>query len=243
MIRCIDVHKSYVKNKETIAGVSFDIEDGMIFGLLGPNGAGKTTLMQMVATLMKPTSGTILIDGMTADRNLLEIHRNIGFLTTEIKLDPLSTPDRLFSFFAELYDIPKTEIAKRRQESFGRFGIEPFADKRIVELSTGMKQKVSIAISLIHNPKFIIFDEPTNGLDILTSKQVLDYLKELRSSGHAILLSTHIFSLAESLCDRIAVLIDGRIAAAGTVNELIDLTGAKTFEEAFFKLYMDNHKE
>ena len=243
MIRVMDVHKSYTKEKETIKGVSFEVKEGEIFGLLGPNGAGKTTLMQMIATLMKPTSGIIAIDDMTADKDLLEIHRKIGFLTNEIKLDPLSTPNRLFDFFAELYDIPKSELESRREESFKRFGIGPFADKRIIELSTGMKQKISIAISLIHNPPIIIFDEPTNGLDILTSKQVTDYLKELRDQGHAIILSTHIFSVAEELCDEIAILVDGKIAAQGTVEELIEQSEADSFENAFFKIYVANHVE
>ena len=221
MIKVVDVHKSYTKENETIKGVSFEVREGQIFGLLGPNGAGKTTLMQMIATLMKPTSGQILIDGLSADKNLLDIHRKIGFLTNEIKLDPMSTPNNLFEFFAELYDIPADELRDRRDLSFARFGITPFADKRINELSTGMKQKISIAISLIHNPPVIIFDEPTNGLDILTSKQVTDYLKELKEQGHAIILSTHIFSVAEELCDEIAILVDGRIAAQGTFEQLV----------------------
>ena len=171
MIKLDDVHKSYTKDHETIKGVSFEVSEGQIFGLLGPNGAGKTTLMQMIATLMKPTSGEITIDGLSAKKDLLEIHRKIGFLTNEIKLDPMSTPNQLFDFFANLYDIPENELRDRKDVSFARFGISPFADKRINELSTGMKQKISIAISLIHDPPVIIFDEPTNGLDILTSKQ------------------------------------------------------------------------
>lgn len=243
MIQLIDVHKSYTKDHETIKGVSFEVHEGQIFGLLGPNGAGKTTLMQMIATLMKPTSGEIIIDGLSGEKNLLEIHRKIGFLTNEIKLDPLSTPNILFDFFAKLYDIPESELRDRRDESFARFGISPFADKRFNELSTGMKQKISIAISLIHNPPVIIFDEPTNGLDILTSKQVTDYLKDLKAQGHAIILSTHIFSVAEELCDEIAMLIDGSIVAQGTVDELVAQTEAKNFEEAFFKIYVENHKE
>ena len=243
MIQLTDVHKSYTKDHETIKGVSFEVHEGEIFGLLGPNGAGKTTLMQMIATLMKPTSGSILIDGLSADKNLLDIHRKIGFLTNEIKLDPMSTPNVLFDFFAKLYDIPKEELRDRRDESFARFGISPFANKRINELSTGMKQKISIAISLIHKPPVIIFDEPTNGLDILTSKQVTDYLTELRNQGHAIILSTHIFSVAEELCDDIAVLIDGSIVAQGSVEQLIAQAQVNTFEEAFFKIYVENHKE
>jgi len=243
MIQLVDVHKSYTKEHETIKGVSFEVQEGQIFGLLGPNGAGKTTLMQMIATLMKPTSGQILIDGLSADKDLLEIHRKIGFLTNEIKLDPMSTPNILFDFFAKLYDIPEEDLRDRKAESFARFGISPFADKRINELSTGMKQKISIAISLIHNPPVIIFDEPTNGLDILTSKQVTDYLKELKDKGHAIILSTHIFSVAEELCDEIAILVDGKIAAQGSVEELVKQAGVENFENAFFKIYVENHVE
>ena len=243
MIKLVDVHKSYTKEHETIKGVSFEVSEGQIFGLLGPNGAGKTTLMQMIATLMKPTSGQILIDGLSADKDLLAIHRKIGFLTNEIKLDPMSTPNILFDFFAKLYDIPEEDLKDRKAESFARFGIAPFADKRINELSTGMKQKISIAISLIHNPPVIIFDEPTNGLDILTSKQVTDYLKELKAKGHAIILSTHIFSVAEELCDEIAILVDGKIAAQGSVEELVKQADVENFEKAFFKIYVENHVE
>ena len=137
----------------------------------------------------------------------------------------------------------KEDLKDRKDESFARFGILPFADKRINELSTGMKQKISIAISLIHNPPVIIFDEPTNGLDILTSKQVTDYLKELKTKGHAIILSTHIFSVAEELCDEIAILVDGRIAAQGTVEQLVAQAEVETFEKAFFKIYVENHVE
>ena len=243
MIRVNDIHKSYTKTSETIKGVSFEIGKGTIFGLLGPNGAGKTTLMQIIATLMKPTSGTIEIAGMSPEKDLLKIHSLIGFLTTEIKLDPVSTPDDLFDFFADLYDIPKNEIKQRKEKAFNRFGITPFAKRKISELSTGMKQKISIAISLLHEPPIIIFDEPTNGLDILTSRQVTDYLKELKSEGRCIVLSTHIFSVAEELCDEVAILVDGMIVAQGTVDELVKMSGEKNFEDAFLKIYVENHKE
>ena len=238
-----DLCKTFPGGKEVLKHIWLSFFPGAKIGVIGPNGAGKTTLMQMIATLMRPTSGQILIDGLSSDKDLLEIHRKIGFLTNEIKLDPMSTPNNLFNFFAELYDIPANELKARKEESFARFGITPFADKRFNELSTGMKQKISIAISLIHNPPVIIFDEPTNGLDILTSKQVTDYLKELKDKGHAIILSTHIFSVAEELCDDIAILVDGRIAAQGTVQELINQAEVETFEKAFFKIYVDNHVE
>ncbi|MCQ2534904.1 MAG: ABC transporter ATP-binding protein [Clostridia bacterium] len=243
MIEVNKVSKRYNKDFLVVKEISFSVNEGEIFGLLGPNGAGKTTLMQMMATLLKPTSGDITIEGFNTVTEAQSIKKIIGFLTTEIKLDPMSTPNNLFDFFGELYDIEPEEILRRKQESFTRFGITPFADKRIVELSTGMKQKVSIVISLIHNPKIIIFDEPTNGLDILTQRQVMDYLIELKNEGKSVILSTHIFSVADELCDRTAVMVDGRIVAIGTSDELIASTNSKNFEGAFFKLYSDNHKE
>ena len=243
MIQVNHVSKRYNRSAMVVRDVSFHVGKGQIFGLLGPNGAGKTTLMQMISTLLKPTSGSISIAGMETDRSPQLIRRNIGFLTSEIKLDPLSTPNQLFDFFGELYDIPKEKIPEKKKESFERFGITPFADKRIVELSTGMKQKISIVISLIHDPNVIIFDEPTNGLDILTSRQVMDYLLELKAQGRSVLLSTHIFSVAEQLCDEIAILVDGTIVEQGSAAELTERTGSTSFEEAFFKLYTQYHKE
>ncbi|MCR4669927.1 MAG: ABC transporter ATP-binding protein [Saccharofermentans sp.] len=243
MIEVINVSKRYSSDEMVVKGVSFDVKPGTIYGLLGPNGAGKTTLMLMMATLLKPTEGQIRICGNDISVDTLEIHKKIGFLTTEVKLDPLSTPDKLYDFFASLYDLPKDGLEERKINAFNRFGITPFMNKRIVDLSTGMKQKISICISLIHDPPVIIFDEPTNGLDILTSKQVTDYLKDLAKEGRTIILSTHIFSLAESLCDEIGVLVDGNIVASGSVKDLCSLTGKDSFEDAFFDLYTKNHKE
>ncbi len=224
MISLKDIHKSYNKSSETIKGVSFEVTAGEVYGLLGPNGAGKTTLMQMISTLSSPTSGDITICGMSPAKDRLKIHEKIGFLTTEVKLDPLSTPDKLYDFFAALYNIDKAEVPARKQIAFERFGIHPFANKRIIELSTGMKQKVSIAISLIHEPPVII-------------------LLELKDQGRAIILSTHIFSVAEDLCDRIGILVDGKIVAEGNSKELMGLTGTCRFEDAFFTLYKENHHE
>ena len=243
MLEVQNVCKRYGEDKLVVDDVSFSVDKGEIYGLLGPNGAGKTSLMLMIATLLKPTAGTITIDGLSAPKDTLEIHSKIGFLTTEVKLDPLSTPNKLYDFFAELYSLPVHKIAEMKAEDFDRFGIGPFADKRIVDLSTGMKQKVSIAISLMHRPSLIIFDEPTNGLDILTSKQVTDYLLQLKAEGRTIILSTHIFQLVESLCDRIGVLVDGHLVAEGSAEELTRQTESRNFEEAFFKIYTSHHSE
>jgi len=243
MIEVSHVSKQYSGSADVVADVSFSVKDGVIFGLLGPNGAGKTTLMQMIATLLIPSQGDILINGLNTRTDEREIRRNIGFLTSEVKLDPFSTPDKLFRFFGDLYGIDRKTVEQRKEESFARFDIAPFAQKKIIELSTGMKQKISIAISLIHNPPVVIFDEPTNGLDILTARQVTDYLRELRASGRTILLSTHIFSVSQDLCDEIAVLVDGHVVALGSIASLKETTGTGSFEDAFFRLYTENHKE
>jgi sodium transport system ATP-binding protein len=243
MIEVSHVSKQYLHNINVVNDVTFTVETNRIYGLLGPNGAGKTTLMQMIATLLKPTSGIITVCGMNAVDQAREIHRQIGFLTSEVRLDPYSTPNKLFDFFGKLYGLSPAKIRDKKAESFERFGIGPFADKKIVELSTGMRQKISIAISLIHNPPVVIFDEPTNGLDILTAYQVTEYLRELGRSGHAVLLSTHIFSVAESLCDKLGVIIDGRIVAEGGIPEINTQAGADSFEKAFLNLYKVHHKE
>ena len=243
MISVSHVTKKYQNTKNVVEDVSFTVGEGRIFGLLGPNGAGKTTLMQMISTLLTPTEGDITIYGLNTKEQPREIRKKIGFLTSEVKLDPFSTPDKLFHFFGELYQLDRDLVEKRKEESFSRFSIGPFAKKKIIELSTGMRQKISIAISLIHNPPVVIFDEPTNGLDILTAHQVTDYLRELRDGGHIVLLSTHIFSVAQELCDELAVLVDGHIVAQGTVDSLLQTTGAATFEEAFFRLYTEHHVE
>jgi len=243
MIQVSHVTKKYQNSVNVVEDVSFTVQEGQIFGLLGPNGAGKTTLMQMISTLLIPTSGDIEIYGMNTRNQTRDIRKKIGFLTSEVKLDPFSTPDKLFHFFGELYQMDRTLVEQRKEESFARFDIGPFAQKKIIELSTGMRQKISIAISLIHNPPVVIFDEPTNGLDILTAYQVTDFLRELRRDGHIVLLSTHIFSVAQDLCDELAVMVDGHIVARGTVPSLLADTGSATFEEAFFRLYTLNHKE
>jgi ABC-type multidrug transport system ATPase subunit len=243
MIQVSHVTKQYQHNVNVVEDVSFSVREGQIFGLLGPNGAGKTTLMQMISTLLTPTSGDITIYGLNTKTEAREIRKKIGFLTSEVKLDPFSTPDTLFRFFGDLYQLDRGLVAMRKDESFERFGITPFAKKKIIELSTGMKQKISIAISLIHNPPVVIFDEPTNGLDILTAHQVTGYLRELRAEGHIVLLSTHIFSVAQDLCDELSILVDGRIVAQGNVGNLMDQTGTTSFENAFFDLYTRHHKE
>ena len=167
----------------------------------------------------------------------------IGFLTSDIKLDDQFDVDYMFRFFGRLHRVPEQEIERRRKELFTYFGIQEFAGKKIKELSTGMKQKAAIAVSLVHDPDIIIFDEPTNGLDIITARCVTDYLKKLRDEGKLVIVSTHIMSEAEKLCDRIGIIIDGSKVAEGTLEELLTQTNASDLEDAFFEFYKDRKGE
>ena len=219
-----------------VDNLSFTAYKGEIFGLLGPNGAGKTTTLRMLATLIHPDSGDAILDGYSVVNQPEEVRGKIGFLTSELKLEDFFTPNYLFDFFSQLYGIAPDVMAERKTKLFERFGINKFAEVKVANLSTGMKQKLSLVISLVHNPDIIIFDEPTNGLDVLTARTVTDYLQELRDEGKTIILSTHIFSLVERLCDRVGIIIDGRMTACGTLEEVCN---GMSMEDRFFEMYKE----
>lgn len=229
--------------KVAVSDVSFRAERGEILGLLGPNGAGKTTTLRCLATLLKPTEGSITVNGHDTMKEPEAVRASIGFLTNEIKLDPQFSARYLFDFFGKLHQVPQDKLEARRKELFEYFGIDQFADKKIDELSTGMKQKAAIAVSLVHDPDIVIFDEPTSGLDIITARSVTDYLLELKNKGKLVIISTHIMSEAEKLCDRLVVIIDGKKAAEGTLEEIYQRTNTGDLEDAFFELYKINHEE
>lgn len=210
---------------------------GEIYGLLGPNGAGKTTTLRCISTIIKPTDGRIYVEGHEVGQEPEAVRNCIGFLTSDIKLDDQFDAEYLFRFFGKLHKVPREQLEKRKEELFESFGIRDFAHKKIKELSTGMKQKAAIAVSLVHDPDIVIFDEPTNGLDIITARSVTNYLKKLKNDGKLVIISTHVMSEAEKLCDRIGVLIDGKKVAEGTLPELLASTGADDLEDAFFQLY------
>ncbi len=223
--------------------VSLIAKPGEIYGLLGPNGAGKTTILRCVATLLNPTKGSIKVNGFDTVTQSNKVRESISFLTNEIKLDPQFSARYMFHFFANLHGVSEIECIKRREKLFHYFGITPFQDKKIEELSTGMKQKTAIAVSLAHDPEIIIFDEPTSGLDIVTARSVTDYLKELKKEGKLIIISTHIMSEAEKLCDRIGIIIEGRKVIEGTLSKILKETKANDLEDAFFQLYQLYNKE
>ena len=231
------MEKTKEKKKVAVNGLSFEAYRGEIFGLLGPNGAGKTTALRMIATLIRPDEGDVLVDGVSVVKDPGVVRGRIGFLTSELKLEDFFTPDYLYDFFSELHGVEPEVAAKRKQELFEKFGIDKFAGVKIANLSTGMKQKTSLVISVAHDPDIIIFDEPTNGLDVLTAKVVTDFLLELRERGKTVIVSTHIFSLVEKICDRVGIIIDGKMTVC---DKLEAVCGDKTLEDQFFDLYLAN---
>ncbi len=222
------------KLKVAVDSLSFDAYKGEIFGLLGPNGAGKTTTLRCISTLIKPDSGDIFIDNYSVIKDEDMVRSNIGFLTSDLKLEEFFSPNYLYDYFSKLHGVDPETSEIRKKHLFERFGIDQFREVKVAELSTGMRQKAQIAISLVHDPDIIIFDEPTNGLDVLTAKVVTDYLIELKKQGKTIIVSTHIFSLVEKICDRVGIILDGKLKAIGTMKEL--LKPEENLEDYFFKL-------
>lgn len=230
------LEKTKSKTKTAVDHLSFSVNEGEIFGLLGPNGAGKTTTLRILATLIKPDSGDAAVEGFSVVKEPDKVRGNIGFLTSELKLEEFFTPNYLYDFFARLHNVPADIILERKKKLFDTFGISEFAEVKVANLSTGMKQKASLAISLVHDPSIIIFDEPTNGLDVLTAKVVTDFLLSLKDEGKTVIVSTHIFSLIEKICDRVGVIIDGQMAVCDTLEKV---KNGKSLEDSFFDIYSE----
>lgn len=230
------IEKTNSAYKTAVNGLSFVANEGEIYGLLGPNGAGKTTTLRIISTLIKQDKGDVIVDGLNTKTDIEKVRAKIGFLTSELKLEDFFTPNYLFDYFGKLHNISDEALKTRKKELFDRFGISEFAEVKIADLSTGMKQKVSIVISIIHNPDVIIFDEPTNGLDVITAKVVTDFLQELKAQNKIIVISTHIFSLVEKICDRVGIIINGKMVKSG---ELTELTKEQNLEDLFFDLYKE----
>ncbi len=234
------LEKTNQKVRVAVDHLSFSAYEGEIFGLLGPNGAGKTTTLRMLATLIRPDSGDALVDGASIVQQPDAVRGKIGFLTSELRLEEFFTPHYLFDFFSELHHVDPLVRDKRREDLFRRFGIDEFAEVKVANLSTGMKQKVSLVISIVHDPNIIIFDEPTNGLDVLTAKVVTDFLQELKKQGKTVLISTHIFSLIEKICDRVGIIIEGKMAVC---DSLANVMAGKSLEDRFFDIYAERMGE
>jgi sodium transport system ATP-binding protein len=222
---------------KAVDNVSFDVKPGEIFGLLGPNGAGKTTTLRMLSGLLKPTVGTAQINGFSMESQQMNARSSLGFLTGDMDLYRRLNPREILLYFGELYQTPPTELHDRVERLIEAFGITAFVDRHCEKLSTGQKQRVSIARTLVHDPKVVILDEPTTGLDIMSSEFILQFIRQMaREEGKALLFSTHNLTEVERLCDRIAIINNGQMVYLGTIDELLDQTGEDSLSKAFFHL-------
>ncbi len=229
------IEKTNTKKRVAVNDLSFNAYRGEIYGLLGPNGAGKTTALRIISTLIKKETGEVLVNGYSITKEPHKVRSQIGFLTSELKLDEFFTPNYLFDYFAALHKVDENIAKARKQKLFDQFGISEFKEVKVSDLSTGMKQKVSLVISIVHDPKIIIFDEPTNGLDVITAKTVIDFLLALKAEGKTIILSTHIFSLVERICDRVGVIIDGSLIFEEPMSNFSE---PNSLEKRFFDEYI-----
>ncbi len=217
--------------------LSFEVKEGEIFGLLGPNGAGKTTTLRMLSGLLTPTSGEAFITGHSMQRDQLKARAAMGFLTGDMDLYRRLTPVELLAYFGKLYEVPKSLWKAKGKELIEAFGIREFQDKHCEKLSTGQKQRVAIARTLIHDPKVVILDEPTTGLDIMASEFILQFIRRMaKEEGKTIIFSTHHMDEVERLCDRIAIIHHGKLEHYGTIDEAKTTTGKNKLAEAFFQL-------
>ena len=250
MIEVKKVSKQFVKHtkdKKKISfyandDISFKAEKGEVVGILGPNGAGKTTLLRMLAGIMEPTEGDLAIDGMSYRKNPIEIKKQIAFISGNTKLyEDLSTYD-LLKMCGKYYDIPEKELEKRIEEITKTLDLT-FIHQRIGSLSVGQTQRAGIARCLVHSPKYYILDEATSGLDIMSSKSILDFIKAERDAGKCVLYSTHYMEEAENICDRIVLIHKGKLLAVGTPEEIKSKTKTDNIRDAFFALVGDADNE
>lgn len=219
-----------------VNNLKFNCREGQIFGLLGPNGAGKTTTLRILATMMLPTKGEVVINGFDVVKDANKVRRQIGFLSSETGLYDRFTPRETIKFFGRINGMEDKIIEKKMAEIFHNLDMEDFQDVRVHKLSTGMKQKLSIARCIIHDPPILILDEPTLGLDIITARTVTGYVKRFREQGKCIIYSTHLMREAERLCDVIAIIHQGNLIAQGTLEELKKNSSSEDLEEIFFEL-------
>lgn len=220
--------------------VSFSVRPGEIFGLLGPNGAGKTTVLRILSTVLSPTSGIATVAGYDVNADAAEVRRHIGFVSNNTAIYDRMTATEMVEYFGRLHGMSKRSLKDRIDLLFDKLRMDEFRDTPGAQMSTGMKQKVSIARALIHDPPVLIFDEATLGLDVLVARNLLSIIRELRESGKCLIFSTHIMSEVERLCDRIAIMHKGRILDSGTLSELRQRHDENDFEELFFGLLSDH---
>lgn len=244
MIEVSHVYKEFVKKTDKKVrtkfyadyDITFKVDDGMVFGIIGPNGAGKTTMLRMLSGIMEPSSGSILIDGKNYQDDGLEIKKNLAFLSGNTKLYKDISPMELLLMCGEYYGVSKKILEKRIDEIVNRFDMESFLHQKIENLSTGQYQRVSIARCLVHDPKYYILDEATSGLDVISSKVIIDFIREEKRRGKCIIYSTHYMEEAVSICDQILMMNHGKVLIQGTIKEIKKKSGKDNLRDAFFAL-------
>jgi sodium transport system ATP-binding protein len=219
-----------------VDGVSFVARDGEITGLLGPNGAGKTTTLRMLYTLMQPESGRVLVDGIDPRERPGEVRRRLGVLPDARGVYKRLTARENIAYFGELHGIPAGTMAERIERLGAALGMHDFIDRRTEGFSQGQRTKTAIARALVHDPRNVVLDEPTNGLDVMTTRSLRQFLRDLRAEGRCVLFSSHIMQEVAALCDRIVVVAQGRVVADGTPDELRAQTGCASLEDAFVQV-------
>ena len=235
MIEVKDLHKAFGTVK-AVDGVGFTARDGQITGLLGPNGAGKTTTLRMLYTLMKPDRGQILVDGIDAAADPLAVRRQLGVLPDARGLYKRLSVRENIDYFARLHGLPEDELATRREALIKALEMEEIADRRTEGFSQGQRVKTAIARALIHDPRNVILDEPTNGLDVMATRALRQFMQKLKAEGRCVLFSSHIMQEVGALCDRIVVIAHGRVVADESPQALREQTGAENLEDAFVKI-------
>jgi sodium transport system ATP-binding protein len=216
-----------------VCDLNLECKEGEIFGLLGPNGAGKTTTLRMLSTILAPTSGEAELAGIRVSDDPLEVRRRLGFLSGSTGLYPRLTAREILEYFGRLHGMDEAQLQARVEDLLDTFSIRAFAAGRCESLSTGQRQRVSIARAVLHDPPVLILDEPTTGLDILAASDMIQFIQSRKDAGTCVLFSTHILSEAERLCDRIGVIDEGRLLAVGSLEELRAQTGKEWLEDVF----------
>ncbi|MCB8933097.1 MAG: ATP-binding cassette domain-containing protein [Fimbriimonadaceae bacterium] len=240
MVRTVSICKHFKDSKrgvvKAVDGISLEAHPGQIFGILGCNGAGKTTLLRMLSTVLTPTSGTADVGGFDVVRDSERVRASIGFLSSTTALYGRLNPIELLEYFGGLYGLKGSALKQRVDYVVAKLDLNEFTDRLCDKLSTGQKQRVSIARTILHDPPVLFFDEPTAGLDVVTSQTIMGYVEEARAQGKTVIYCTHIMSEAERLCDRLALLHDGVVHAEGTAEELKTRAESPNLEVAFLRL-------
>lgn len=219
-----------------VDGLCFTCKPGRIFSLLGANGAGKTTTLRIVATLLKPTRGTVRVNGCDITNQPREVRRALGFLTGSTGLYDRLTVDELLKYYGDLHSVDPEQFRKRKEDIYSRLDMHSFAGRRVAKLSSGMRQKVSIARTIIHDPEVIVFDEPTLGLDVITARNIIQLIRDFRELGKTVIFSTHIMGEVSMLSDDLAIIHNGRLCYSGSYADFSANMKTKTLEDEFIRI-------